>query len=120
MDEDKTIRKPVDNNNDKTLRKPAAQQDVDKTLRVPNIVDTDKTLRKPTEPTKDAGDTMDKTKAITKDQVPVVDNSNSAPEEFVLNGDSYKLKKIISESTGEAQIYLVENAGNDFILKLYY
>ena len=35
-------------------------------------------------------------------------------------GIVYKVKKVISESTGEAQVLLVENGGNEYVLKLYY
>ena len=39
---------------------------------------------------------------------------------FNLNDKLYKVEKIISEQTGEAQLYLVENEGKHYVLKLYY
>ncbi len=47
---------------------------------------------------------------------PAIEETN----EFNLNGKNYKRIKTISESTGEAQIYLVEREKTQAVLKLYY
>lgn len=39
---------------------------------------------------------------------------------FVLEGIRYDAIKLLSESSGEAQVYLVENEGKRYVLKLYY
>ena len=39
---------------------------------------------------------------------------------FVLEGTRYDAIKLLSESSGEVQVYLVENAGKRYVLKLYY
>lgn len=39
---------------------------------------------------------------------------------FVLDGIRYVVTKVLSESSGEAQVYLVENEGQNYVLKLYY
>lgn len=39
---------------------------------------------------------------------------------FNLNGKVYRVIKAISETSGEAQVYLLENEGKSYVLKLYY
>ena len=39
---------------------------------------------------------------------------------YVLNGVRYNVTQVISERTGEAQVLMVENGGNQYVLKLYY
>lgn len=137
MDEDKTLRKPS-SDAARTIRKPSGKNDdADKTIRKPSEVpaDTDKTMRKPsvdTEKTlrKDSQDTVretagtdtDKTIAVGKkpDDVSGVTAKEGTSEVYELNGKKYNFKKIISESTGEGQIYLLERDGNVYVLKLYY
>ena len=54
------------------------------------------------------------------DSKAVADVTRAYEDSYVLNGIRYKVKKVISESTGEAVVLLVENGGNDYVLKLYY
>ena len=126
MDEDKTLRKPSPDDVEKTMRKPsAANDDVEKTLRKPTASDddTEKTLRKPSDaPVRETGGTeMDKTIAInrsnTAQEVPGMDDS---VDKYILNGKTYNHKRIISESTGEGEIHLVEHKNDIFVLKLYF
>ncbi|MFS6554245.1 hypothetical protein VPJ68_01835, partial [Parabacteroides distasonis] len=42
------------------------------------------------------------------------------PEKFNLKGIIYKNKKCISKSSGEAQVFLVENDGKEYVLKIMY
>lgn len=39
---------------------------------------------------------------------------------YSLNGKDYKLKKVISANTGQAEILLVESQGKEYVLKLYF
>ena len=39
---------------------------------------------------------------------------------FVLRGQNYKRKQVLSENTGEAQVFLVEKDKQEYVLKIYY
>lgn len=41
-------------------------------------------------------------------------------DDFVLKGKAYKKIKCLSDESGEAQVFLVGNAGKEYVLKLYY
>lgn len=41
-------------------------------------------------------------------------------EYFTLKGVRYKKKDVLSENSGEAQVYLVEKGGQEYVLKIYY
>ena len=45
---------------------------------------------------------------------------DTAGEYFVLKGVRYKNKQCLSENSGEAQVYLVERDGEEYVLKIYY
>lgn len=50
-----------------------------------------------------------------------IENVVSAHEsEYFIEGKLYKLKSVISESTGEGKILLVESKGDEYVLKLYH
>jgi serine/threonine protein kinase len=126
MNGDKTLRSPSTTDVEKTLRQPEEQ--TDKTLRSP-APDLDKTLRQTSGDgnktmrmsLSDKKDDLDKTKAINQQHSDGgVVNPKGEQSTYELNGKTYAFKKIISEHTGEAQIYLVEREGNAYILKLYY
>ena len=54
---------------------------------------------------------------------PVQENPDAqdvAGDYFVLKGVKYKNKQCLSENSGEAQVYLVERDGEEFVLKIYY
>lgn len=53
---------------------------------------------------------------------PSKDNRDSdvSGNDFLLKGDVYKNVKCISNSSGEAQVYLVERDGVQYVLKVYY
>jgi len=95
-DADKTLR--PDANSDKTLRPDNVSDD--KTLR-PDSVQSDKTVR----PGKQYGATK---------------IANQRFDEYELNKIKYKTVRIISEDSGESQIFLVENNKKQFVLKLYF
>lgn len=43
-----------------------------------------------------------------------------AGETFVIKGDVYAKKKCLSDNSGEAQVFLVERGGKEYVLKVYY
>jgi serine/threonine protein kinase len=47
-------------------------------------------------------------------------NSSERTDDFTLKGTVYRNVKCLSDSSGEAQVYLVENDGQEYVLKLYY
>ena len=44
----------------------------------------------------------------------------AAGDYFILKGVKYKKKDVLSENSGEAQVYLVERDGEEYVLKIYY
>ena len=48
------------------------------------------------------------------------DMDDVAGDYFVLKGVKYKNKQCLSENSGEAQVYLVERNGEEYVLKIYY
>lgn len=54
------------------------------------------------------------------DQKDVADVTRTHEPFYKLGGVTYKVKSVISASTGEAMVLLVENGGNTYVLKLYY
>ena len=55
-----------------------------------------------------------RTEGIEADSVPVAEDS------FVLKGISYRNVNVLSDNSGEAQVFLVENNGENYVLKIYY
>ncbi len=55
-----------------------------------------------------------RTAANPKQHEEVNDNS------FVLKGERYRNVQVLSENSGEAQVFLVENDGKEYVLKIYY
>ena len=69
----------------------------------------------------DASGSMDMTMRTTTNSVQ--DDSEMqdvAGDYFVLKGVKYKNKQCLSENSGEAQVYLVERDGEEYVLKIYY
>ena len=84
--------------------------DIDKTLR-PGDADHDITLR--------PADSADKTlRAEQQKDIEIITRQHD--REYLIGGLNYKVIDILSEGTGEAQIFLVENKGEKYVLKLYY
>ena len=48
------------------------------------------------------------------------DMQDMAGDFFVLKGVKYQNKQCLSENSGEAQVYLVERDGEEYVLKIYY
>ena len=55
-----------------------------------------------------------RTNALASDSGQVMEDS------FVLKGISYRNVNILSDNSGEAQVFLVENNGENYVLKIYY
>ena len=55
-----------------------------------------------------------RTEGIEADSGPVAEDS------FVLKGISYRNVNVLSDNSGEAQVFLVENNGENYVLKIYY
>ena len=56
------------------------------------------------------------TAAVKKE---IADLSKNYEPQYLLNGVTYKTNKLISATSGEARIFLVENKGKQYVLKLY-
>lgn len=107
--DDKTI---IVETTDRTMRTSAASKPM---KLVPNVQplmgDEDKT--KPTVNVSSVGAGGDNTQNVA----PII---SAGEVTFVLKGKSYKAVRSISESSGEAQIVLVERDGKNYCLKVYY
>ena len=69
----------------------------------------------------DASGAMDMTMRTTTNSVQDdSDMQDVAGDYFVLKGVKYKNKQCLSENSGEAQVYLVERDGEEYVLKIYY
>jgi len=114
---DKTLRP-----NGKTIRATERNANVsqtEKTLR-PN---EDKTIRKAQRQTggeKTARTNEAKTLRKAKQQTETAHTIQTTTTEFTLKNKRYTVINVISEGTGEAQIYFVEHKGDQSVLKLYY
>ena len=49
-----------------------------------------------------------------------VQNDHVAEDSFILKGVTYRNVSILSDNSGEAQVFLVENNGENYVLKIYY
>ena len=91
--------------------------DVENTIHVePAAGET--TLRPASMDSTDHSDAMDMTMRTMGHDEP--DMQDIAGDVFVLKGVKYKNKQCLSENSGEAQVYLVERDGEEYVLKIYY
>ena len=91
----------------------------ERTLTPDNTDQKDQTLRPDTPLTQSVSlsqsvESMARTGGITADSGQVAEDS------FVLKGISYRNVSILSDNSGEAQVFLVENNGENYVLKIYY
>ena len=94
--------------------------DVENTVHVEPVAG-DMTVRPAAMDQTDASGSMDMTMRTTTNSVQ--DDSEMqdvAGDYFVLKGVKYKNKQCLSENSGEAQVYLVERDGEEYVLKIYY
>ena len=121
IDDDKTVRINNDDS-DKTVRadqkiiNASSTDDSDKTVRAGSGIisaENDATVR--------ADGNVISYEGVSLDQnEPKLAINVTQQQTFILNQKTYKKLKIISESTGEAQIFLLEKDGEKSVLKLYY
>ena len=94
--------------------------DVDKTVHV-EPAGGDATVRPTSMDQAVPSGSMDMTMRTTTDHGQDVSATQDvAGDYFVLKGVRYKNKQCLSESSGEAQVYLVERDGEEYVLKIYY
>jgi hypothetical protein len=90
---------------------------VDGTLR-PEEFAKDQTLRPSNDSSlSDSINTMDTTYISDENSH---DMKDAAGDCFILKGVRYINKQCLSENSGEAQVYLVERDGEEYVLKIYY
>ena len=92
--------------------------DIENTLHVESTAG-DRTKRAVSMDQTDPAGSMDMTMRPATD--PVQDDPDMqdvAGDYFVLKGVKYKNKQCLSESSGEAQVYLVERDGEEYVLKI--
>lgn len=87
---------------DKTLRWQGGSPEAEETLRM------------------DCGVGEEKTRLYSGNPDTTAMLPGSSPGAYELNGSVYRIVRVISESSGEAQIYEIENGGQHYVLKLYY
>lgn len=90
--------------------------DIENTLHVEPLAD-DNTLRPESDSTV-SPDAMDTTMRTMGQADP--DMQDVSGDFFVLKGVKYRKKQCLSENSGEAQVYLVEREGEEYVLKIYY
>ena len=110
QDIEKTLRPAAE---DKTLR-----PEGDKTLRP---AATDKTLRPSGDKTmRPGGDKTLRPGNATQQEKNVSEPVRTQKQEYTIDGVTYKLIDVLCDTSGEAQILLVESDGKQFVLKLYF
>ncbi len=94
--------------------------DVDRTVHVEPAAD-DMTVRPAAMDQVTSSGAMDMTVRSTAEPEQIdTDMDDVAGDYFVLKGVKYKNKQCLSENSGEAQVYLVERNGEEYVLKIYY
>ena len=86
-----------------------ANQNMDGTMRTSNSTQADSMMP--------AGDmTMRPSEPMANNNTALNDSSDY----FTLKGEKYHNQKCLSDNTGEAQVFLVDKDGSDYVLKVYY
>lgn len=127
-DEGRTLRAGPDmpDSDDKTWRieEPEADDDDFRTMRLDD--DMEQPMEEASGQTmgRTAGQTMGRKKKkdlkTTSGRPPRADFFTTDIDTFNLNGKNYRVVETLSDTSGEAQIYLLEHEGNEYVLKLYY
>ncbi|MCF8242690.1 MAG: protein kinase [Melioribacteraceae bacterium] len=130
VDPDKTIRTDAPDN---ILRADQPEADEEKTIRAdaaPISADAGAPIKAGVEPEEDPEKTVragsdvieskKKTAPAEKTIGSKVGDIGKKTSEYILNDKKYKEIKTLSQSTGEAEIYLLEKDGEQSVLKLYY
>ncbi len=89
--------------------------DIDKTRRQTSTIDAGDATIRPTD------SSMTVTQMDSTYRVGVVSQSDDVKGDFfVLKGEKYRNVQSLSDNSGEAQVFLVERNGENFVLKIYY
>lgn len=116
--DNKTIRPDINKSEEATMRpNPVSRKEVSqdsKTMRPTGKGILKKTMDATMRPN------HDKTSRKEEQQAEIDNIIQTTQNEFNLKGKIYNVVEIISQQTGEAQIYLVENNGDKYVLKLYF
>ena len=90
----------------------------DRTVLADRTIVADKTVAYSAQ--QNAGNPVDNTLRI--DGQKPVDNApvEHAGQVFTLKGEQYWLVRSLSENSGEAQVFLVNHGGKEYVLKVYY
>ena len=96
-----------------TLRPTTISEDVNQNL--------DGTMRAPSNGST-AGNMMPAGDATRRPSEPMQNNTvlNNDSDFFTLKGEKYHNQKCLSDNSGEAQVFLVDKDGSDYVLKVYY
>ena len=96
-----------------TLRPATISEDVNQNL--------DGTMRAPSNGST-AGNMMPAGDATRRPSEPMQNNTvlNNDSDFFTLKGEKYHNQKCLSDNSGEAQVFLVDKDGSDYVLKVYY
>jgi len=103
MSTERTFRPDAGGNADKTMR-PAS---IDQTMRPASV---DQTIRPAS---------VDQTIRGSANSM-MSDDADSKDNYFMLKGEGYRNVQSLSDSSGEAQVFLVEKDGQKYVLKVYY
>lgn len=89
--------------------------DIDKTRRQTSTIDAGDATIRPTD------SSMTVTQMDSTYRVGVVSKSDDVKGDFfVLKGEKYRNVQSLSDNSGEAQVFLVERNGENYVLKIYY
>jgi serine/threonine protein kinase len=81
----------------------------------------DGTLRTPSNTVPTGGGTMPNGETTMRPSEPMTDTSEAFDGDwFVLKGERYHKLECLSDNSGEAQVFLVDKDGQDYVLKVYY
>ena len=83
----------------------------------------DMTMRSPSAPSAPMGGMAPAGDTTMRPSEPMASNNTAAMNDgdyFILKGEKYRNLECLSDNTGEAQVFLVEKDGNEYVLKVYY
>ncbi len=92
----------------------------ERTLNPDNTVRADNTLRPEGSNTSMTSSELAQSDSTLRPEGFSVQNEDVKEDFFILKGVSYKSLSILSDNSGEAQVFLVENNGENYVLKIYY
>ena len=91
----------------------------ERTLTPENTEHKDQTLR-PDAPMPQSVSLLPLSESTVRTDGMASDNGQATEDSFILKGISYRNVNVLSDNSGEAQVFLVENNGENYVLKIYY